>query len=130
LKQFKKREGHCNVPHSHTEEGANLGTWASHQRVLRKKKKIDPDRETRLEEIGFEWVVPSAAWETMFAMLKQFKKREGHCILSISRKEDGSNLGTWLSFQRHLEKIGKLDPNRQKLLDDFGFKRVRQAKAP
>jgi hypothetical protein len=29
LKQFKKHEGHCNVPKSHKEDGANLGAWTN-----------------------------------------------------------------------------------------------------
>jgi hypothetical protein len=47
-----------------------------------------------------------------------------------SSTEDVTNHGTWLSTQRYLEKIGELDSNRQKLLDEFGFKWVRQVKAP
>jgi intein-encoded DNA endonuclease-like protein len=130
LLQFKRREGHCNAPRSHTEDGSNLGTWGHDQRQLNRKEKLDSDRQTRLEEIGFEWVLPSAAWDKMVALLKQFMIREGHCNVSTSHKEDGSNLGTWVSTQRRLEKTGKLDPDRQKRLDDFGFKWVRQAKAP
>jgi hypothetical protein len=130
LQQFKTREGHCSVAMRHTEDGIKLGVWVGNQRQLKRKQKLDPDREKRLEEIGFEWVLPLAAWDNMFALLKQFKKREGHCSVPTSHKEDGSNLATWISTQRRLEKIGKLDPDRQKLLDDFGFKWAREAKAP
>jgi hypothetical protein len=130
LQQFKKREGHCNVPQSHKEDQANLGIWVNDQRQLKKKEKLDPEREKRLEEIGFEWVLPSATWDKMFALLRQYKRREGHCIVPQSHKEDGANLGTWVTAQRHLEKSGKLVPDRQQLLDDFGFKWARQPKAP
>jgi hypothetical protein len=61
LQQFRKREGHCNVPHSHTEDGANLGTWMNTQRQLNRKEKLDPERQKRLEKIGFEWGLTSAA---------------------------------------------------------------------
>jgi hypothetical protein len=94
-------------------------------------EKLDTVKEKRLEEIGFKWVLvlPSAIWDETFALLKQFIKREGHCNVPISHTEDGVNLGKWVSAQRRLGKIGKLDPYRQKLLDGFGFKWTRQAKA-
>jgi hypothetical protein len=56
LKQFKKREGHCNVPWSHTEDETSLGTWLSNQRSQKQRRELYPDRQNRLEELGFEWV--------------------------------------------------------------------------
>ena len=85
LKRFQEREGHCNVPQSHKEDGATLGVWISTQRQLKKKGKLDPERQKILEEIGFEWGVTSATWEESFALLKQFMKREGHCTVIISQ---------------------------------------------
>jgi hypothetical protein len=57
LQQFKKREGHCDVPARHTCDEANLGIWVSHQRQLKTKERLDPDRQMQLEEIGFKWAV-------------------------------------------------------------------------
>jgi ribosomal protein L7Ae-like RNA K-turn-binding protein len=121
LQQFKKREGHCNVPQSHTEDEANLGKWVSHQRELKAKEQLDPDRTQRLEDIGFKWEVLSASWDEMYALLQQYKKREGHCNIPQSHTEDEANLGTWVNTQRQLERKEKLDPDRRKLLDDLGF---------
>jgi hypothetical protein len=123
LKQFKKREGDCIVPSLHTEDGSNLGTWVASQRQLKKKEKLNPDRETQLLEIGFEWVVvlPSATWDEMYDLLKQFKTREGHCKVPRSHAEDGANLGTWVNNQRQLKKKEKLDPDREKRLEEIGF---------
>jgi phosphosulfolactate phosphohydrolase-like enzyme len=120
LKQFKKREGHCNVPRSHKEDGANLGIWAHRQRQLKKKETLDPDRETHLEEIGFGRA-PAATWDEMYALFKQFKKREMHCKVPFSHTEDGANLGMWTSTQRQLKKKETLDSQRQKRLDEIGF---------
>ena len=72
LQQFKSREGHCNVPRSHTEDEANLGTWVNNQRQLKTKEKLDPDRQKQLEEIGFEWGA-SASWDEMHALLQRYK---------------------------------------------------------
>jgi hypothetical protein len=129
LQQFKSREGHCNVPRSHTEDEANLGTWVSHQRRLKTKDKLDPDRQKRLEDVGFGWGT-SATWDELYALLKQFKKREGHCKVPQSHTEDEANLGRWVSHQRRLKTKDKLDPDRQKRLEDIGFKWARQATAP
>jgi hypothetical protein len=54
LKQFEKREGHCTkVPVSHTEDRIGLGRWVEYQRYSKKEGTLDPDRQTRLEEIGW-----------------------------------------------------------------------------
>jgi hypothetical protein len=121
LQQFKKREGHCNVPQSHTEGEANLGAWVNTQRYLKTKEKLDPNRQKRLEDIGFEWGLPTAIWDEMHALLKQFKKREGHCNVPRSHTEDEANLGNWVSRQRQLKTKEKLDPDRQKRLEEIGF---------
>jgi hypothetical protein len=137
LKQFKTREGHCNVPHSHKEEGANLGMWVNTQRRLKKKEKLDPDRQKMLEDIGFEWNLvdhsASVPWEERFDLLKQFKKREGHCNVPNLHKEDGTTLGFWVDRQRQLKRMEKLDPDRQEMLEDIGFEWVlfeRRANVP
>jgi hypothetical protein len=123
LKQFQKREGHCNVPRSHTEDGANVGMWASDQRKLNRKEKLDPERQKRLDEIGVEWGSTLAAtWDETYALLKQFKKREGHCNVPLSHTEDGANVGLWASAQRQLNRKKTLDPaERQKRLDEISF---------
>jgi ribosomal protein L7Ae-like RNA K-turn-binding protein len=130
LKQYKKREGHCNVPQSHIEDEANLGTWVNRQRRLKTKDELDPGRKRRLEDIGFGWGLPSATWDETYALLKQFKKREGHCNAPQSHTEDEANLGTWVSTQRHLKTKEQLEPDRKKRLEEIGFKWARQATAP
>ena len=55
MKQLKQCEGRCSVPQLRREDGANLGAWASSQRQLKKKEKLDPDRQKMLEDIGFKW---------------------------------------------------------------------------
>jgi superfamily II DNA or RNA helicase len=58
LKAFKDREGHCQVPAKHTEQGYNIGTWVQHQRAL--KDSMARERRSRLDALGFVWdVVPN-----------------------------------------------------------------------
>jgi hypothetical protein len=55
MEQYKKREGHCNVPRSHKEDGANLGTWVPRQRIEKRKGELSADKSRRLESIGMVW---------------------------------------------------------------------------
>ena len=120
LNDFKKREGHCNVPQSHKEDGENLGTWLNNQRSAAKAGVLDTNRKKQLEEVGVVWDVLADQWEKMFALLNEFKKREGHCNVPQSHKEDGENLGKWLNRQRTAMKAGKLDRIREKRLEEVG----------
>ena len=127
LQQFKEREGHCNVPQSHGEDRVKLGAWVFTQRQLERSKKIKPERQKILEEIGFKWAV-SPTWDEMHALLKQFKKREGHCNVPASHTDNGANLGRWVVNQRQSKKTGKLDADRQKILEETGIEWVLREK--
>jgi hypothetical protein len=125
LKRFQERVGHCNVPHSHKEDGAPLGVWVMTQRRFKRIEKLDPARQKRLEGIGFEWILMKrrahAPWEEIFSLLKQFQKREGHCSVCQSHTEDGINLGMWVQDQRQLKKQEMLDSEREMCLEEIGF---------
>ena len=58
LKQYKEREGHCNVPRGHEEDGVKLGDWVGTQRQVRKGQKkglLGADRIERLDKLGIRW---------------------------------------------------------------------------
>jgi hypothetical protein len=117
-----KREGHCALPQSHKEDRVTLGAWVKDERHLKRKENIDPHRETRLEKVvGFEWMT-SSTWNEMYALLKQFKKRAGHCPVPQSHEEDGANLGSWVACQR--KNKGELDPRREQNLEEIGVEWV------
>ena len=86
LKQFKCREGHCNVPQRFS-ENQSLGKWVKVQRTQYKNmtegksSHITELRIQLLEDIGFSWRVNDPrdiAWLKMYEELKQFKIRTGH----------------------------------------------------
>merc|ERR1712161_7289 len=52
LREFKDREGHCNVPSSYS-DNPKLGTWVRRQRVQRSK--ISKERAFKLDSIWFIW---------------------------------------------------------------------------
>jgi hypothetical protein len=120
LEQFKKRKGHCDVPQSHIEDGANLGRWLGEQRHQKKKGGLPADRQQRLEDIGVVWDPLEARREHMLGLLEQFKKRKGHCDVPRSHIEHGANLGTWLNTQRRQKKKGGLPADIQQRLEEIG----------
>jgi hypothetical protein len=99
LKNFKAREGHCEVRKSHLEGTFKLGQWAAVQRLS--KDIIIASRKRRLDAIGFVWDLQAKRWEKNFAALKKFKAREGHCVVPYSYSDgNGFNLGRWVETQR------------------------------
>mmetsp|Transcript_52045 Transcript_52045/g.59026 ORF Transcript_52045/g.59026 Transcript_52045/m.59026 type:complete len:323 (-) Transcript_52045:172-1140(-) len=57
LQEFKDREGHCNVPQSHVEEGENLGVWLRNKRHIKKKGEMGNEKIQQLENLGVVWKV-------------------------------------------------------------------------
>ena len=55
LVQYEEREGHCNVPQRHVEDGSNLGTWLNTQKQLFRQGHLDKERCQRLEDLGVAW---------------------------------------------------------------------------
>lgn len=51
---YRSRHGDCNVPRRYDED-SQLGTWVSNQRSNRKRGKLTPEQESKLESIGFVW---------------------------------------------------------------------------
>merc|ERR1712238_5369 len=85
-----------------------------------KKRQLDTNRKNQLEDLGVVWDVQQQQWENYFNLLVKYKEREGDCNVPAIHKEHGENLGDWLSHQRKANKNGKIDTEKQKLLDDLG----------
>ena len=121
LTQFKEEEGHCNVPRTHIVDEKNLGKWVNTQRTSKNRGTLDIMRQTRLEEIDFNWAVARAnIWEDYLSLLEIFKQKEGHCNVPIIHKVDGLHLGHWLNKQKQNWRKGKLNDTREKKLYDLG----------
>jgi hypothetical protein len=121
LSQYVEREGHCNVPQYHREDGSNLGTWFGTQRVAKRKGKLRADRERDLEGLGIVWDPSDAQWEANFDLLKTYLLREGHCNVPQRHIEDRVNLGTWLNVNRQAQKKGKMTADHERRLEDLGI---------
>lgn len=121
MHEFKEREGHCQVPINHQESGKNLGHWISKQQQLYAANKLGHTyRKRMLEEAGCVSDSSMRRWESMFDLLLQFKEREGHCWITVSHREEGSNLGRWLANERKAYRLQLLDQTYQERLENAG----------
>lgn len=141
LEEFKKGNGHCNVP-IRFKVNPSLGQWVSTQRQEYsnyqngKKSNMNKDRITRLEAAEFCWslrdtakMAPRKSWDMHFAALKNFKKENGHCDVRVrSKQHPTGSLGRWVEKQRsqyHSKNEGKdskLTSEQIEKLDAIGFK--------
>ena len=113
LLEYRSEQGDCDVP---AKQG-KLGRWVGLQRTAYKDDKLAQDRIDRLNNIGFEWAPRKSEWETRFDELVQYKGNHGGCNVPQSQGQ----LGTWVSYQRHQYKKGKLLQYRINRLNSIGF---------
>jgi len=120
LLRYKEREGDCNVPFVHQEGGEQLGMWLNTQRHNKKNGDLDTDRIEQLESAGIVWDVLGRQWEGMHALLCAYQKRTGNCNVPLAHREDGKNLGSWLTKQRRDKKTGALGAKKEDALEALG----------
>jgi hypothetical protein len=120
LKEFREREGHCDVPRGVVLNGVKLGQWVHHQRnFFREKKWLSAERIKKLDAIGFSWDPFADQWEKAFVELQRFHAQEGHCRVPRNLSVNGLSLGSWVKSQRLRTKL--LTPERIKRLKSLGF---------
>jgi hypothetical protein len=118
LRRYAEREGHAIVPFDCKEEGKNLGRWVGWQRTLYKKKKLEKSKIEKLEEVkSWSWNPYEEYWDKLYGILRRYAEREGHAIVPKDCKEEGENLGTWVSNQRALYKEKKLEKSKIEKLE-------------
>ncbi len=121
LCEYKERFGHTRV-HARWPQNPKLGAWVVEQRHNRRRKKIRPEYEHRLNEIGFEWNVSErdpAEWDRMFLLLQQFKEQHGNGRVPSDEKHQ--KLAEWCQAQRRRFKLGRLLQRRRRKLEEIGF---------
>jgi Helicase associated domain/Homing endonuclease associated repeat len=124
LKKFKKKFGHCDVSLGRNNPYYLLGMWCNHQRHNKKFQplKFSPDRERKLNAIGFSWVIFDKKFENKLWELKQFKKKYGH--YNVSASEDNNPyfpLSCWVRAQRMHYHRRTLKAERIAKLNNIGF---------
>jgi Helicase associated domain len=128
---YKKKEGHCLVPHTFNDNLA-LARWVKRQRyqyklmMEGKASTMTPERVKALEDLGFVWDSQGAAWGDRLHELEEFRKAYMHCNVP-SNFSDNPRLATWIKCQRRQYKLymeGKpsnMTPQRIHHLESLGF---------
>lgn len=140
---FGENGGFCNIPQDFKLPGVdgkfiNLGHWLGLQRQRRRQKKLDPEREAKLQALvdkGWLWwdkpenfkytKIDDLGWNKRFALLQQIGKDRGESygfcnvpshfdVLTVN--DEIINLGAWLCNQRIFKRKGKLDAVRESQL--------------
>ena len=115
---FKERFKHTRV-HVKWVENPQLGAWVVAQRYRRRRSKLRPEYEQRLNAIGFEWDVLGPdleRWEQMFNQLLKFKDQN----FRVTSREN-KPLVEWVQRQRRLHRRGQLPKTLEARLDAIGF---------
>ena len=133
LVQFKRLQGHCNVPSCY-EDNPALSQWVKRQRYQHKLKSsgkhsnLTTEREGMLDSLGFIWNAHEANWEESYTKLMKFKEYYGHCRVPTKYPSD-QQLAVWVKLQRRqyrlLRTVGADKSNmtweRVDRLNDIGF---------
>jgi hypothetical protein len=132
LADYRKINGHCNVPQRYS-ENIKLGKWVGTQRShykLHLEGKTSPMTALRiqaLESVGFEFDGNGTAWEGRLSELADYRKINGHCNVP-QRNSENIKLGKWVGTQRNNYKLhleGKTSPMtalRIQALESVGVK--------
>lgn len=118
LSKFKEQHKHCNVPQRYS-ANPKLATWVGTQRIDYSDKRMPQERIIKLESLGFQWNPSEIAWETMFALLCDYKKENGDCNVPPKFKE--KKLRVWVIHLRASYKKKSLSDLRIKKLREIGF---------
>lgn len=116
LLDYQAIHGHLNVSQVEPDEQYRpLGKWLNDQRHYRKKGRLNPEYESKLNEIGIAWNVLEAKWEEKLSLLKKFYDEHGH--FRVSQRGEHASLGFWVAKIRRQRPT----PERLKRLKSIGF---------
>ena len=119
LTEFRDRHGNCLVPETY-EENSPLAWWVATQRKAYKSGQLEPERISRLNDLGFFWDPLEAHWYEMFQALLRYREHHGHCLITRDGPKD-PKLETWAATQRQARMRGNLSQVRIERLDALGF---------
>ena len=112
LKEFHRTYGHCNVPHTWT-ENKKLAQWVKRQRyqyklfhATGKHSAMSKERVDILNGMGFVWDIHRTSWEGKFVQLQAYSKEHGTTNITMSKNctPEHRELSVWMKCQRHAKK--------------------------
>jgi hypothetical protein len=84
------------------------------------KGKMNHERTTSLNQIGFVWEPHDASWSGMFSELIKLRELKGHGHVP-QRFAENPKLGRWAARQRASIRRKQLSKERARLLEEIGF---------
>jgi hypothetical protein len=132
LADYRKIQGHCNVPRDYG-ENTKLAQWVATQRsnyklhLEGKKSKMTPFQIQELESLEFTWTIHGSAWEIRLSELAEYRKIHGHCNVLKSDSSENRKLANWVGTQRHQYKVqsegkrSQMTQPRIQALESLGF---------
>ena len=118
LTRFAMREGHASPPQGLLEDSLPLGDWVNSQRAFYSRDVLSAERRRLLEQVPtWTWTPNESQWETAFAALEAFVRREKHASPAGTTVESGVAIGGWVSRQRQARKRGTLSADRVSQLE-------------
>jgi hypothetical protein len=85
----------------------------------KQRDKLDSDRISRLESVGFVWDAFDQRWEGMFAKLENYCQARGAYLVVPQRYKEDLSLGIWVASM--CNRRDKLDSDRIARLESIGF---------
>ena len=132
LRSFKRKYGHCLVPHTF-DENPHLARWVKRQRRQYKlllegntASTMTQERVEILTKEGFIWDSHEVVWMERYNQLVTFMSTHGHCRVPVQNSQF-PQLPSWIKCQRRQYKLlrqGKpssLTEERVMLLNNIGF---------
>jgi len=123
LAAYKAECGHVRV-HANfkTEDGYNLGSWASSRRTNYRRGVLTQERIDALGALGFIWDAPEEKFQEGLSHLSAYKTEFGHCkVPNKFKTDDGYRLGGWVGRCRRFYRNGRLSQERADALGALGF---------
>jgi len=116
LEKYVAKKKDALVPASEKlSNGFFLGQWVSNLRNSYKNGKVDPEKISKLNSLGFDWDPFLTRWEHCFSLLEKFVEKKGHARVPYAFILEGYHLGRWVSkirketVKKTTEQISRLD---------------------
>jgi superfamily II DNA or RNA helicase len=113
LLEYLERSGNATVERSYRDDdNYPLGEWAKTQRDFRRKGKLSPEREERLDALkGWSWAPHDTAWEENYRRLQAYVMENGSALVRGDKA-----LRAWTKKQRDARRQGRLSEEKEERL--------------
>ena len=119
--RFHEAHGHLEVPRHLEFAGFRLGQCISTWRQMERRGRLTQERKQLLDELGMIWNAPDEWWGRGIRAAMAFHEERGNLRVTRTEEVDDFPLGQWISTQREERRIGRLDSDRARCLDDLGM---------